>query len=135
MTQAVEGYGSFIQYSTDGGSTYSTALTEVTDIKGPGEKGKSINATHLLSPNGYEEFIPGLVDGGEVKLDLTFVKATYNAVRALVRTTPLWKITFSQGSTIVFSGFLTEIDNQIPKEDRIKADVTLKVTGKPTFTP
>lgn len=133
MTQAIEGYGTDFQYSSNG-SSY-TSLAEVRKITGPGIKPKSIDATHLLSPSAHMEFICGIVDGGEVTLDLNWLKTVYAVVKdTLVRVVYFYKIVFTTGSTLVFQGFPTDIGPEIPTDDRISLAVTFKVTGKPVFT-
>lgn len=135
MSLAIEGYGTIFATSPDG-VTY-TGVAEVSKIGGPNMEGKWVDVTHLLSPNGWMEFIPSLVDAGEIKLELNWTKTQYNSVISSFRpATPLFmKITFTTGSTLVMQGGLKSAGLEIPKDDKITNQLTFKITTKPTFTP
>ncbi len=132
---AVEGYGSV--FSTSPTDVTYTAAGEVSKISGPGIEGKWVDVSHLSSPSGWQEFIASLVDAGEIKLEMNFVKAQYALALAWFRTTSVqyFKIVFSQGSMFKFQGGLKSLGTETPKDDKISNTLTFKITGLPVFTP
>ena len=131
-TQAIEGYGTLFATSSDG-VTYTTRA-EVRKISHPGLEIKSLNASNLSSPGGYDEFIPGMIDAGEFTMEQNWIKTEYNALLGLVGSVIWFKITFTTGSTFVCKGFVQKLGQEIDMDDVIKVPVTMKLTGQPTFT-
>lgn len=126
----VDGFGSKF-YRMSG--TSSTAVAGVTSIGGPDLQGETIDITDMDSTNGFMEFLPGLVDGGEVELEMNYTKAETALVHALWRTTGSYKIVFSDSSNWAFTGFMTGLSNEAPHDDRVQASTSWKISGKPTF--
>jgi hypothetical protein len=127
-----EGYGTILSTSPDN-VTY-TPRAGVTKISGPNMDGKSLDASDLDSADGFMEFCPGMVDGGEIMAELNFKKTEVTAWYALVRTEFYAKITFTTGSTWVAQVFITKLGKETPHDDKITMSVTLKISGKPTWT-
>lgn len=114
------------------------AVAEVNSITGPNSTRNQIDVTSLDSTGGYKEFIGGFRDGGEVTLNMNFTKATYGLMQndfeddALVA----YLVTLSDASatTIGFNGFVQNLGFAVPTDDKVTADVTIKVTGPVTIT-
>ncbi len=115
-----------------------TAVAEVLDIDGPGMSRDAVDATHQESPNGFKEAIPGLRDAGEITFPLNFLEsnASQNAIRddLMTGTARNYQVVFPGGQIWQFKGFITGFSPKAPIEDRMTADVTVKITGKPTIT-
>ncbi len=141
MSIAVEGYGSFIEAGTDG-VTYNR-IAEVTRIGGPTAKTTIIDVSNLDSPSNRKEFLGGMVDEGQVKLELNFTDAEYLNLRSLLVTVtptpgtavsvvanaPWFRITLSTGNVITGQGWIEELDVDTPVDDKISANATIKCTG------
>lgn len=116
----------------------STATAEVTNITGPGMSRNMIDATHLTSPDQVKEYIAGLIDGGQVTLDLNWLPtdATQLAFLTdfLAGTTQSYSIVWSDAgpTTWAFSGKVQAISPTAPKDDRLSATVTIQLTTKVT---
>lgn len=134
-TSADIGHGSLFQTSLDAGATYTT-FAEVTNIKPPAVKRDSHDASHEQSPNRFRDFIPGMVDGGDVSIDFNLLPAGITALLAevAVKTVYLRKIVFPDNSFLSFSAFLTDFAPDDPMDNVMKGKATFKVTGQPTFT-
>jgi predicted secreted protein len=127
MSLAVSGVGTVFQ--RDG-----VALAEVNSITGPTMTRDFIDVTSLDSTGGYREFIAGFRDAGTISLSMNFTATTYAIIKADFED-PL-----SHGYTIIlgdtastqfdFEGLVTECPLTIPTDDKITADVTIKITGK-----
>jgi hypothetical protein len=125
-----DGFGSKF-YRMSG--TSSTALGGVTKIGGPKIEGEEIDVTDMDSPNGRMEFLPGLVDEGEVELELNYIAAQASILYGLFRTTGTYKVVNSDSSNWTFTGFIKSMENETPHDDKITANSTFKVRGKSTY--
>jgi hypothetical protein len=127
-----------IGYNTDfaiyNGSSY-VEVAEITSITWPGYARDAVEATHLNSDDQFREFIPGLMDAGEVTLEMNFIPSVSDVILAalLASTVGQFKITAQGGVNCVFRGIVTSYQGQSPVDDRMTASVTIKVTAKPTW--
>lgn len=115
-----------------------TTIAEVTSISGPGLKRDKVDATNFSSANNAREFIYGLLDGGEVELELNFLPsdATQQALTtALVSGTTYqaYTITWTDGTAWTFNALVTAFQPTGKVEDRLTASCTLSITGAPTL--
>lgn len=141
-TSATSGYGVKLKRGDGGGPETFTDIAEVMDIEGPSLKMDLADATNQDSAGRFKEFVPTLLDGGEVGLTLNFLPAdatqSYSAgvLQDMInRTKRNFKIVFSNaGSTAwTFAAYVTEFAPSAPVGERLTAKVTLKLTGQPTL--
>jgi predicted secreted protein len=130
MSKAIAGVGTTI--TMDG-----TPIAEVNSISGPTMTRDQIDVTSLDSTGGYREFIGGFRDGGTVTLNMNFTADSYGVMMEAYQDENLhpFVITFpdSEGSTVSFSGIVTECPLAIPTDDKVTSDVNVKVTGEVLF--
>lgn len=142
-TGAISAFGTLLKIG-DGGSPSETFTTiaEVTDLSGPALELKTIEATSHSSTDGWEEFIGGLLSGGEVTFDVNFIPTnpthSYSAglLRDMVnRTVRNFKLVFPNlsATTWTFAALVTGFEPKEPTDDKLSASVTLQITGKPTL--
>lgn len=122
----------------------SVAIAEVTDISPPGLTRDTYEVSHHTSPNRWKEFRKGLKDGGEVTFTINYLPAnsTHNASTGVLSdfaddvTVSTWDIVFpTTGSPVwSFPGIVTAFTPLAPRAEGMRADVTLKVAGQPSFT-
>lgn len=113
--------------------TSSTAVAGITKISGPKYKGDDIDISDMDSASGFREFVPGLVDAGEVDLDLNYTKAQTSLLNAQWRTTASYKIIYPDSSNFSFTGFMTGLEPESQDDDKISSKATFKISGVPTF--
>lgn len=139
-TTGLFGHGTLLKMH-DGAATYTTVL-EVADLSGPSMSADSIEYTNHDSPSKYREFGAGLVDAGEISFTVNWQPAAathgYSAGLLYVfsnRLTRLWRLIFtdSGATTYQFYAFITGLDIKTPFDDKVSADLTIKLTGLPTF--
>lgn len=134
-------YGAKIEWSFDSGATWAT----VPEAKGIGVPEESIDykdATSLDSPDGFEEFIPGMKTAGEVTVECGYTSGCYeSAVQqrdagTLVhfRSTLPVETGQSAGDVFLCTGFVSPSVKQNGLKEIIGLDLKIKVSGKPTFT-
>lgn len=132
-SSAVLGYN--VDFSIYNGSTY-TQVAEVTDITWPGYVRDAVEVTYMDSADQFREYIGGLMDGGEVTIEMNWVPAaTDPLITALTASTiGQFKITYNAGVNIVFKAIVTAYQPQSPLGEKLSASATFKVTGKPTWS-
>ena len=131
MSNAVAGVGTkFRRWS---GSTW-VALAEVNSITGPTMTRNFIDVTSLDSTGGYREFITGFRDAGTISLKMNFTPTSYKNMLTDFETAAAqnYQIVLSDPDETAFDfeGLVTEVPLSIPTDDKITADVTIKITGQ-----
>jgi xanthine/CO dehydrogenase XdhC/CoxF family maturation factor len=73
MTEARIGWGGKLFLSTDNTEANLVQLAEVVSCTFPQDQADEVEVTHLLSPGRRKEFKAGLIDGGDVTVQLNYV--------------------------------------------------------------
>ena len=142
MTLAIDAYGTLLQIGDGGAPEAFTTIAEVTDITGPSLALDPLDVTSHESPGAFREFVGGLLDGGEVTLTMNYVPTagTQAATTGLLadmiaRTVRNFQLVFPDVGTTTwsFAALITAFEPAEPVDDRLSAEVTLKVTGQPTL--
>src|SRR5690625_2086257 len=118
-TNASIGYGS--KYSIkDKGSTF-TDLGEVVNIEGGSDDTDRSDVTHRQSPNRRREFIGGLIEGGEITVELNFAPndSTHQLLVAeqTAGTPSEHKVTFPDGVTLTVEAIVTSVSWNAPVDE------------------
>lgn len=122
------------------GGTSGTNLASVTNITLAGQSRTAIPTSSMDSPSKYNEFMPGMVDAGEITLDLLYDGTTITQLlhSQMTATANIVTLTFYDGTTtaskISCRAFLTDLGHQIPMDDAVTQSVSFKLTGVPTFS-
>ncbi|MDE2101261.1 MAG: hypothetical protein KGL39_28705 [Patescibacteria group bacterium] len=127
------GRGTSIGYSTTLPPTAYTVLANLFDASDPKQELAHVETTTYASTD--KEFIPGLLDNGEVSLKLNYTGAVASIVQGLLKQTLGLQITKADGATINFYGFFTSVSGANPVDGRVTFDVGIKVTGTVQFVP
>lgn len=124
------------------GTTVTVAGTPfiATSITTPTLKRGSIDVTNLSSPNNCKEFVPGMLEAGDLSMDFHFpagsvaLAATMEEALEADYLLP-FVITLPNGGSASFSAFVTEFAiNQISHGDNsVTGKLSAKVSGKPTY--
>ncbi len=143
MAQSVStiGYGGTLEFSTDGGSTF-TAVAEFKSGVLPSNSVEKVDRTHMQSPNRTREYTPGLGDPQDVEFVFNFNSADYQALYTLASagTTAQWKHTLATedntttGAIYEYDGFLTVGAAETTVEGITEVTCTIHRTGSYTFT-
>ena len=136
-TSAVVSKGTLFKRG-DGASneTFST-IAEVNSVGLPQQSRPMIDVTDLSST--AREFIPGLLDSGQVTLSMNFTRATYIDMRTdlLSDSSVNYQIVLPDtgATTIDFAGYVQDMGGASPGPDeKITVDVTFKITGAITVS-
>lgn len=137
MSNAVAGKGTkFRRWDSSGAGAW-VNIAEVNSISGPGMTRDTIDVTSLDSVGGYREFIGGFRDGGTVTLSMNFTRATYEQMKEDFESDDLQNYEIllpdADATSLEFEGVVTELPLNIAPDDKITADVTIKVSGQVTL--
>ena len=124
-----------------------TNIGNIIDINGPDQSVDSIDISTMDSAGKAMEFIPGMIDNGELSIDLNYdggSAATANAtlLQAQITATAAQTLVIQYGdhstptsaSKFECSGFITALGAVIPSKSKVDQNVTFKLTGRKTFT-
>ena len=115
------------------GSTW-LEIAEVNSIAGPTKARNAIDVTSLDSTGGYREFIGGFRDGGTVTLPMNFTRDSYDRMNEDFESDDLQNYEIylpdDEHTSFEFEALVTELGLAIPADDKVTADVTLKVSGQ-----
>lgn len=135
MANVVIGYGA--EWWVDNNSGTSTKVAEVTSVSLPNPQQGEAEATHFESPNRTREYIPTLIDAGEITFGINFdagsasdalISEAMNAgeVRDMMVSVPTNSGTNQE---YTFPGIVKGYEKSIPIDDRQTATVTVRVAG------
>lgn len=113
-------------------------IAELTQISLAGIQRDVIDVTSHQSASMAKEFIPGVVDGVTVDLIANFLPS--NSSQSALKTnlqqpvasgpiTSSYVITWANGTTWQFQGFVTKVEPMSKYNDKMTANVTIKITG------
>jgi len=131
MGQGIAGIGTVIN-RWDGSQW--VPIANINSASGPGSERTTIDVTTLDSTGGYREFITGLRDGGEFTFGMNFVVAGYLIMKDDFEDDDLqqYSVIFpdTSNTTLVFDGIVTALPIDIPLDDKITCNVTIKISGE-----
>lgn len=112
-------------------------IANVTDIKLPAIERETLDVTAHDSPDGYMEFLGGLKNGGEVSFTVNYDPTKHDAlVSDMDDSDPKnYQITFP--GTLgewQFTAVMTGFSPEAPYDDKLSAEVSYQVSGKPTLS-
>jgi predicted secreted protein len=135
-SEAQIGYGTRVYMQEEPDSTALTKLGEVTNVGFPDEQVSEVEVTHYESPDSTQEFIAGLKNGGSLPLSINWVpgSATDIMLRAAKadRQNRTWRIVTppdDDAQQFTFPAFITGFQRTAPIDDRMTAEITLRVAG------
>ena len=132
MSTGIHGHGSSLKIGPTTAATNLTSIGNIITIAGPDETRDPIDISTMDSTAKWREFIPGMIDAGEVTVDLNFDGTTVAALLHAQLTATAQSIVITAGTggdTFTANGFITALGHAIPFDDKITQSVTLKFTG------
>lgn len=134
-SNAITGYDT--AFAIDDGAGTFNELAELIDIKPPNQQSDDVEVTNYKSPNRTKEYIPGLIEPGEMTFDINWIPsdATDQIIQALKTSGAVraMKITWPNGVTWSWDGYIKGFEPTAPLNDRMTGTVTVKVSGATTI--
>lgn len=115
-------------------STTWTEVAQIVDIGPPEIEADDIEVSNMTSPEQFKQFDPGWADAGEVEMTIQYTKEAATSLYALFRIPKGFKMTFEDGSSWGFSGYVKKLGGEIDREGVITNTIGVKISGKPAFT-
>jgi hypothetical protein len=99
----------------------------------PSEETEEVDTTHMRSPNKRREFMAGLITPGEMTISMFWQPGTTEdeAIHLLLDSGEVrsMRITFLNGATRTFDGFVKKLEGTSPKDSKRMLNVTIKQSG------
>jgi hypothetical protein len=115
-----------------------SAIGKVKDVKPPDPSVDIVDVTTMDSASGYKEILPGMIDGGEVTVDMLFDAddtqqiGLYTDLAA--KTLQTFTIEPESGAwTWTFTAYVVKLSQGVPMSDGIGLNANLKVSGVPVL--
>lgn len=111
-------------------------ITDITKVGATGLLRDVIEITSGDSANNAKEFTPGLIDYGQLNLELNYDETMWKSLYDLAEagTTDTWKFIRKDGSHTSGSGFVMAFDEDHPDASKATFTVSIKATGRWTAT-
>ena len=131
-------YGMTLLYGTVGSAAaaITTALAGVKEFgELPGGEVADIDITRVDQANAHKKFAAEkLIDPGQLTITLGVKVSQVLTVQGLVGQSKAFKVAFSDTSTVHFDGYVKSYKPKAQKGDEATVEVTIKVSGAPTWT-
>ncbi|MGW6243865.1 phage tail tube protein [Streptomyces roseolus] len=115
-----------------------TAIANATNISGPNLSRNTIDVTAHDSPNRHMEFVGGLINPGEVSIDINYDPDIHDTlVEDLEDEDPRnYQMVFPAPitATWAFAAVMTGFQQTAPFDNKLTATLTFQVSGKPTIS-
>jgi len=137
---ATSGFGCLLKAGDGGGPEVFTTIAEVKSISGPNFQVSFAEVTHMESPSAVREYIPTLIEPGDVTFTVNFLpdNATHDAMRTdlLARTKRNFKLVLTDGTpaTWSFSGYYSQLGLNSNIDGPLEGSLGIKVTSTITET-
>jgi hypothetical protein len=135
------GFGTQVKRGDGAGTAEQfTAIDEIIgDVNGPSLGLSIVEATHHASPNNYREYLPGLVDPGEISFKINYIAGNtqHEALQTALTTRAVtnFRVEWPDEYEVGFAGLVTQFAKAAPIEDMLAMDVTIKISGAITEVP
>jgi len=144
MSDGIHGHGTSLKVSANTQVTTVTTIGNIISISGADQTRDALDISTMDSADKFREFIPGMLDSGEITFELNYdgtAGGTANALQLLkTNAAQYWHITFPDHTTeasksdLYCQGFITALGHAIPFDDKVTQSVTVKLTEELTFT-
>lgn len=142
----ISGYGVQLYIGTTVTAvTAGTSISKITNIGGPNMTKGSISAGSADSTNKWIDFLPGMIDAGELTIDVKYdgtSSGTADKLATLFAGTGTYAVgiyfndhtTTTSKSNLICVAFLTALGHAIPHDGLITQSVGIKLSGQPTYS-
>lgn len=136
-TSARIGYGTVFQTDyTLASPVVWVTLSETTTLSLPPVSRDTIDSSHECAPNEWRTFVTGLKNGGEISVEMNFIKAQYNTLLGefATQTSKPRRIVYLDGSYFTFNGTLISMEAPIATAGKLLVVAKFKIDGEPALT-
>lgn len=129
--EGISGFGTTVSGASTG------ALGRLIRVSVGSMEANDIDVSSMDSPNRWREFIAGMKNAGEIRLDILYDEDEVDAaLDALGSDNETWTITFPDTATFVCDGYVKSVGPiDAPMDDKMAVSIGIKLSGEPTYTP
>jgi len=133
-SDGTHGHGTALVAGTNG------TVGNIISVSIDGQTRDAVDISTMDSTSKFREFISGMADAGEVTVEVNYdgsaagVANDLNTLYQAGAVATTWTIVFSDTSDFESFGCITNMSVAVPFDDKITQSITIKLTGKPTFT-
>lgn len=124
------GNGVLLGYGASSGGSF-TSFAEIRDFTPPKLEVADVKNTNHDTAGVTHSYQPGWIEPGSLELKLVYAGAQHNTLTGFLRTIQWYKITYPNGGTEIFQGYIKAIGRTCPIEDIMETEVTIKLMTKP----
>jgi predicted secreted protein len=120
----------------DGGAGFDL-VGEITELDVLDVEVEDLDVTTHDSPDQWREYLGGLKDGGELSFTLNFDPALHASLLDEVGAPHTFQIILpadADDAEVDFAGHINGMSAAAPHDDKLEAEMTIKVSGAPTIT-
>jgi predicted secreted protein len=115
-------------------------IGEVRTVDISGRKRDMIDTSSADSTDSFRTFIAGMADEGELSVDVVYNGTSGATAHRLdsaftSETVQTWTIAMYGGSSWACAGHISNLGTAVSYDKEITQSITIKMTGKGTFTP
>lgn len=133
----MDAFGTILERAIDDIDTAFIEIGDVTNFSGPSAAREAYDSTHHRSPQRRRQFIPGLVDEGEISMDVNYRPDVHDILVSDfdLREPRHYRMVIPDfddellRSTYTFAAFITAYDREFPVDNKATATITFKITG------
>ena len=138
MSDGTHGAGTTLKIAIASATSSSTTIGNITNV-GNTQTRDTIDISTMDSTSKFREFIAGMADAGELTFTCNYdgsAAGTANDLSTFYQAGTVYNtlVTFPDASTWTCNGLFSSLGHAIPFDDKISQDVTIKLTGVPTYT-
>jgi len=135
MAVEVEAYGATIGYgATPGTYTGTTAITKMIEFEPPEYEVEPIQTSNFTTTGQVHTYQPGWKKPGKAKVTILFDKTLIGTLEGYVGTTKAWRVTYANGSTRDFDGFIVKNGEKAPLDKLVTYTFEIQATGPTVWT-
>jgi predicted secreted protein len=137
MSNADIGYDTRFAIEDAPGSGVFVELAEVYSVTPPEGSVDQVDVTHFQSPGRAKEYVAALSDNGTAQAEMNYVPGSVTDLRIEslkgAGTVLAMRVTYPNGVTVTFPGFVVSYSKGIPVDNRMTATAGFKVAGAVTI--
>jgi hypothetical protein len=129
QSSAIIGAGASIAYCPTQNGAY-TIFLETIKVPTTAPNVAKVDVTNNQSPNYTKEKIPGFMDNDDISFTANYLRAQQTLIRGMLRTKQWFQVTYSDGMSDTFYGWLSKIGASSDAPDnKITSDFSITVSG------
>lgn len=142
MSSGMSAFGTELEIGDGGTPEAFTTVAEASNFSGPDLSLDPLEITHHGSEAPWKEFVGGLLDGGQLSLDVNFIPTDHSHAgdhadsilhTMTNRSVRNFKLTWPDATIWSFAALVIAFSPKAPVDGKLAASITLKIAERPTI--